>query len=242
MKITFVKHSGFLLEWEQCVWLIDYYHGRIPAFDEEKKVMVFCSHKHTDHFNAKVFQICKEYKKVEYVLSSDIEPAVDELKLSPRQLQQITYVSPEQTSRMGDGTGNEVVVKTLNSTDCGVAFLLEYQGKTIYHAGDLNCWVWKGEPESETRRMTAAYLQELRALKKLSARIDAAFVPLDPRQEEWYAKGLLQFLAEVGARKVFPMHFWGRHELIKQFLNSDEGREYQNCVVPIDHSGESWEI
>lgn len=242
MKITFINHSGFLIEWEHCVWLIDYYHGRIPDFDQSKKLLIFCSHSHSDHFNARLFRVFRDVKTVSYLLSADIKPAVDKLALAAEQLQQIEYIEPDQSSRIADGAGAEVTVETLNSTDCGVAFLMKYQGKTVYHAGDLNCWVWQGEPAEDTRRMTAAYIHELRKLKSLAGHIDVAFVPLDPRQEEWYAKGLLGFFEEVGAARVFPMHFWGRYEIIRQFPDSPEGRAYREYLAVPEHAGESWEI
>ena len=33
MKVTFIEHSGFMVEMEQNVLLFDYYQGEIPSFD-----------------------------------------------------------------------------------------------------------------------------------------------------------------------------------------------------------------
>ena len=33
MKITYLNHSGFLLEWSQAYWLFDYYKGEMPRLD-----------------------------------------------------------------------------------------------------------------------------------------------------------------------------------------------------------------
>ena len=38
-----------------------------------------------------------------------------------------------------------LVIRALPSTDEGVAFDIDYQGRRIYHAGDLNWWAWSGE-------------------------------------------------------------------------------------------------
>ena len=40
MKITYLNHSGFLLEWSQSYWFFDYYKGEIPVLDEEKDIFV----------------------------------------------------------------------------------------------------------------------------------------------------------------------------------------------------------
>ena len=54
-----------------------------------------------------------------------------------------------------------VKVRTFKSTDEGVAFMVECEGKRIYHAGDLNNWVWRGEPEADNARMSDRYHREL---------------------------------------------------------------------------------
>lgn len=51
MKITYLRHSGFLVELEQVWLLFDYYRGEIPEFPKGKKGYVFVSHRHIDHFN-----------------------------------------------------------------------------------------------------------------------------------------------------------------------------------------------
>ena len=56
-------------------------------------------------------------------------------------------------------------VHGFKSTDEGVAFLIETEGKRIYHAGDLNNWVWEGEPEADNKRMSQRFHQELEKLR-----------------------------------------------------------------------------
>ena len=50
-----------------------------------------------------------------------------------------------------------LLLKTLKSTDEGVAFLLNYIGNTVYHAGDLNLWVWKEESREYNEDMEARF-------------------------------------------------------------------------------------
>ena len=50
-----------------------------------------------------------------------------------------------------------VQVETLKSNDEGVAFLVTAEGRTIYHAGDLNWWYWNGEPEDDNEFMVRFY-------------------------------------------------------------------------------------
>ena len=75
MKITYLNHSGFLLEWPECYWIFDYYKGEIPVLDAEKDIFVFCSHSHHDHFNPEIFQLLKDYPKVTYVFADEMREA-----------------------------------------------------------------------------------------------------------------------------------------------------------------------
>ena len=44
-----------------------------------------------------------------------------------------------------------------------------------------------------------------------------SFVPLDPRQGEHSADGLLYFLKNVNCDAVYPMHYWGEQDIIDKF-------------------------
>ena len=72
MEVTYIGHSGFLVEWGACYWLFDYYTGEIPELDAGKRVFVFASHNHGDHWNPKSWT-SRKHPDVHYVLSSDIE-------------------------------------------------------------------------------------------------------------------------------------------------------------------------
>ena len=42
MKITYINHSGFLVETKDCYYIFDYYKGELPLLDKKKEVLVFC--------------------------------------------------------------------------------------------------------------------------------------------------------------------------------------------------------
>ena len=124
-----------------------------------------------------------------------------------------------------------VTVETLPSTDEGVAFLIQDGQELIYHAGDLNDWVWEGEPDADNRRMTESYRRQITLLaEELGGRsLTAAFVVLDPRQEKDYDRGLLYFLQQIPCDCVYPMHYWEKSEIIDRFLR--EHPQYQNRIM-----------
>ena len=145
--------------------------------------------------------------QVEAVLSDDIEP--------PDNLDPL-LVAPGKTYELAP----EVTLTTFRSTDLGVAFLIEDNGALIYHAGDLNDWVWDEETEDYNRQMTLDYREQIGLLSaKLASReVDTAFVVLDPRQEKDYDRGICYFLAHIPVKTVYPMHYWDDPSIIETFL------------------------
>ena len=61
MKITYIGHSGFFVEMEDACFLFDYYKGTIPETDGNKKMYVFVSHRHHDHYNEEIFRLQEKF-------------------------------------------------------------------------------------------------------------------------------------------------------------------------------------
>ena len=73
VKITYLEHSGFVVEYKDYVLIFDYYKGKLPEFNQNKKIFVFASHVHYDHFKKKIFTWAEKYKGIQYILSDDIK-------------------------------------------------------------------------------------------------------------------------------------------------------------------------
>lgn len=212
MKITYICHSGFLIETSECYYLFDYFKGSLPTLDVNKPILVFASHRHPDHYNPVIFEKLAKMgmKLVTAVLSKDIPKRnypsdVDVMTVTFYQSYELPY-------------GGQV--STLHSTDQGVAFLIRCTEGILYHAGDLNDWVWEGETEHYNKQMTGSYRHEIKLLKEMlvNTAVDIAMLPLDPRQEKDYYRGMLYFLQTINTKKVFPMHYWEKPEVIQQFI------------------------
>lgn len=202
MRIKYLGHSGFLAETEQVRLLFDYYTGALPE-KAEKPLYVFASHAHHDHFNPAVFSL-----DARFILSDDIELRRDD----------VIFMAPD-TERDVD----TLHIRTLRSTDEGVAFLVKVDGYTIYHAGDLHLWLWGEEdtPE-EAESMTQAFRREMEKLR--GEHIDVAFLPLDGRQNaEQYWLGLDYAARTLAIEHIFPMHLWGRYEIIEPLRKKEYG-------------------
>ncbi len=209
MKTTYIHHSGFLVETDSCYYLFDYEKGCLPKMDVEKEIFVLSSHGHYDHYNEKIFKLLDDLgmKKVYSILSDDIEPPVNVNVLQVSAGNQYEICDKQKLS-------------TFKSTDLGVAFLIEDEDKIIYHAGDLNDWVWDEESDSYNEQMTLDYRKQIDLLSEVlnGRKVDLAFVVLDPRQEKDYDRGLCYFLEHIPVEKVYPMHYWGNFDIVDTFL------------------------
>ena len=214
MKITYIDHSGFLVELSECYLLFDYYRGDLRGLAEKKPVLVFVSHAHKDHYNAEVFTLLKERG----IAPEDIHAFLSKEIYVKKIPQDIPYMSVRRREHYELPFG--ITLDTMRSTDAGVAFLLHTREGILYHAGDLNDWTWAGESKAYNHNMTAQYQKEIDHIKELSPVIDAAFLPLDPRQDAHYDRGMLYFLQTICVKKVFPMHYWGQSEVIGRFLTA----------------------
>ncbi|MCI8514918.1 MAG: MBL fold metallo-hydrolase [Lachnospiraceae bacterium] len=243
MKVTYIGHSGFSVELSGCVLLFDYYQGKLPVFAPEKALFVFVSHKHADHFQHGIFALAGEHPHVRYILSKDTkmsEKYRQRIGIPEEAEGNIFYIGKNE--RMTCQAANaEVSVRTLESTDEGVAFVVEAEGKRIYHAGDLNWWTWPGEEsEAEYRDMTRRFFDEMKKLENEA--LDLAFVPLDPRQGERYDWGLDAFMRTVRAAVVFPMHFWEDYGVFDRFFSDPKTEPYRDRVRRIRRPGEVFEL
>lgn len=216
MKVTYIHHSCFLVETPRFYYLFDYEKGCLPEMDVTKPIFVLSSHSHADHYNPEIFPMlaASGMEHIRAILSEDIQAPADINTLQ---------VSPEAEYDLGQ----KQKLTTFRSTDLGVAFLIEDEQMLIYHAGDLNDWVWEGEDDGENARMTENYRKQMDLLsKKLQHReIDVAFVVLDPRQEKDCDRGLCYFLEKVPVKKVYPMHYWKKPSVISTFVKDHP--EYQ---------------
>lgn len=213
MEVTYLKHSGFMVESSTAIYLFDYIGGNIKKAElSNKKIYVFVSHAHLDHFDKSIFNIADKRKDTVYILSYDIMKKIKH----NRKMKEIT----ERLEIINAGFDENIVVEdvkilTLKSTDEGVAFIVRESEGTIYHAGDLNWWHWEEESKAWNRNMEVNFKREMDKMKGME--INIAFVPLDPRQEKSYYLGMKYFIDNVNADEIYPMHFWEQPEIINQY-------------------------
>ena len=115
MKITYIHHSSFSVELDNTILLFDYFKGNLPSFDKNKKLYVFSSHSHHDHFDESIFNIEKTHPNVEYILSNDIKTTKS---------QNTKFIGANERLLV-----DNLEIRTLDSSDLGVAFIVKVDDK-----------------------------------------------------------------------------------------------------------------
>ena len=190
-------------------------------------MLVFASHAHYDHYGKAIYGLREQFKNLSYILSSDIP-----------------VVEGDDVFRIGPCEEKVIAgcrIRTLRSNDQGVAFLVkDGEGHTFYHAGDLNWWHWEGEPDEYNKEMRRSYQAEINKLQP--ERIDAAFVPVDPRLGEQYCWGIDCFMKRTRTKYVFPMHFWENYSVCDRLVMEDCTEEYRDRIVKIEREGQQFSL
>lgn len=232
MRVTFLDHSGFLVESDSAALLFDWWKGELPAIKPGVPLYVFASHVHPDHFDPRIFALDDGGREARFILGHDI-------KLSSRSLAR-WGVSPETSEKCRNLRGGEtlelsgVFVEALPSTDEGEAFLVTVDGRTVFHAGDLNWWHWEGEDKGWNRNMEVNFKKYVEALRGRT--IDLAMLPLDPRLGETGFWGPAYFLETAEIRHVLPMHQWGEFDFTRKFLEKHPA--FTGRFLPVKETGQ----
>lgn len=210
MRLTYIYHSGFVIEAEGYSILIDYFKdtGKKPdtgfVHDEllhrPGTLYILSSHFHPDHFNPEVLTWKETKPDIQYIFSKDI------LKRRRATAEDARYL------KKGDAFEDENIrIRAFGSTDVGISFLIEAEGKLLFHAGDLNNWHWKDESTpQEVAKAEGDYLHELGVLAEAAPHLHLVMFPVDPRVGTDFMRGAQQFVDRIKTDILVPMHFWER--------------------------------
>lgn len=230
LKLIYHYNSGFSVQVGSTLLIFDYWEGEgrtlqqvgritpqfLKAFEQ---VYVFVSHIHPDHLDPVIYTWEKEVPGIVYIVSSDTPIGIKGRRIAPLQKKELS---------------RDISVKAFQSTDLGVAFLVQAYGMNIFHAGDLNLWHWR--QESTLREIEAAETAFYEATEPIKGEhIDVAMFPVDPRQGLMYDAGANHFILTMKPRVFIPMHWQDRPEVAVDFAR--RARTPQTEVLALTKPG-----
>ena len=131
-----------------------------------------------------------------------------------------------------------LTIKAFGSTDVGISFLIETEGRRIFHAGDLNNWHWKDESTpQEVAEAEGNYLKELDIIAKETSVMDLVMFPVDPRLGTDFMRGAQQFIDRIKTSVFVPMHFWERPAEVMAFGPYAESKGCRYIVLSVPGEG-----
>ena len=119
-EIIYLYHSAFAVRTPSHFLIFDYYYDKPnggclaqgvinPEEISGENVVVFASHRHPDHYSPRILSWRRQIPNIRYVLADGI-----------RTHEEVLTAAPGQSYDLGD-----IRIRTLKSTDEGVAFLTE---------------------------------------------------------------------------------------------------------------------
>lgn len=211
-KITYIYHSSFVVETQNHILIFDYttnsYIDNMNLMDSfignEKKVLVFVTHGHRDHFDPVILTWVEYNDKIKYIISDDIFINTNN--------ENIYYIDKYNSLKF-----NNIIIETYGTTDRGLSYLVKLDDLTIYHSGDLNWWHWKNDDNETQIKEETDFKKEIDIIK--GNNIDIAFVPVDPRLDKSYYLGGEYFAKTIKPKLLIPMHFEDKIEISHKFKN-----------------------
>jgi hypothetical protein len=205
IRLTYIHHDSFVLGVGGRALLFDFPDGdhrpqealqAMFSAVNDQELFVFISHGHGDHFDPALVDLLSDHPRVRFILSDDVA------ELFPQAVSEgALLVAPEVSHRLDDLT-----IETLPSNDLGVAFIISWQGLTIYFGGDLACWDWPNAHPAEQDFTRTFFTESLNRLVE-NGPVHIGFSNVDKRLAS--LAGGLEFVDTVRPGLFVPMHTFG---------------------------------
>lgn len=243
IKLTYIWHDCFIAETADCSVIFDYWQEPdsteckfLDMIDKNKPFYVVVSHHHKDHFNPVIFEWSRLFPKIEYILSGDTARFARHYIKADSLYKGVRRVNPEQVHvlKEGDSFADGMIdITAYGSTDTGNSYLVQMDGKRVFHAGDLNAWIWKDEStQAEVDAAVSNFKKKLEPLRERFPVIDIAMFPVDPRLGTDFWEGASIFVRMFDVKHFVPMHFCLGKDLDQQISFQNEAVDFKNYANP----------
>lgn len=170
-------------------------------------VTVFVTHEHRDHFDSTIFGWQGKIPRLQYVFGF-IPDSLPENMRQGYSGQPYEYVGPGM-NKIVDG----MKVMAVRSNDAGVGFVINVDGLTIYHAGDLAGWL----PDQRL-----GFTSQIDSIATAVKSVDIALVNVTGCHHQdtlALAEGTVYTIEKLHPKLLIPTHGLGREYYYRQFMD-----------------------
>lgn len=228
LKIKYLDHSGWMIETPSRVLIFDYWE-RIrrqklqnpkdfdceidPKTLKNKKVVVFISHAHSDHFDPVTLAWQKIIPDITYVFGWEYQGPGDFIRCRFR-----------RESLDIDGMKVKTVVHNFDKIPES-AFLVEVDGFSIYFGGDHNSSRWQSDQ---------LFLSNIAYLATQAPQLDLAFVAT--------FGGEMHIIETLKPAYTIPMHDGGNERQYAKFAEKLKKRGLQTIALVAKKQGDIFQV
>lgn len=215
--VTFFGQSAFTVSVNKTLMIFSYREtgfGGLPEsarlkeadFYSYNNILVFVPNGSREHFDEVIFGWNQAYP-ISYII---------EKKAMENQSKKANVLLAGEGAEFSIAQAR---IRVFGSSGDGVSFLVQTEGISVFHAGDLNLWHWREQSDlQEIRDAEKRFYDEVAKIPKNS--IDLCMFPLDPNLGGLYSAGANHFIMAIRPKVFFPMHFYNRHEVALEYQRS----------------------
>ncbi|MBS7525472.1 MBL fold metallo-hydrolase [Fusibacter paucivorans] len=212
MRVVHLRHSGVMVTHEEYQLFFDVISDISAYIDFSKKIFIFVSHSHSDHFVKSFIQF--KTGKVHYVFSEDVP--TDGFK-------NVLIMKPGDQLKIAG-----LSINAYASSDLGNAYAVSLAALNVFFAGDLNWWHWENAGTEANRAEEKLFKDIVDTIEVKS--FDLAFIPVDPRLGDAYCWTGNYFLERFEVRHFIPIHFGTNFAITEAFQKKHHTRSNIHCI------------
>jgi len=234
-KVFFLGHSGWAIKTQNHFLVFDYFCNYwedkpddscfasgyiIPEQIKNENVTVFCTHRHGDHFDRRIFNWQETIPEINYVLCWDAGDVGADYTMIP--------VHEE-------GKVDDMDIYVNHSTDLDGGYLVEVDGLVIFHMGDHS----NGEDG-----LMVEFTDEIDMIAEKDIEIDILFGGIrgcSLGEPEQVKQGLYYTLNTLQPKLFVPMHSGGHTFTYKEFVETAEADGIKTRMKYVVHKGDRFD-
>ena len=239
-KITYLDHSGYMIQTPEVLLVFDYCHDpahkviKTLSHNQELPVVFFISHADRNHINHEIFNLGQNHERL-YIISNDFHDRKDNLNIP------IGWISPGDTL---DNLPGKVKVKAYSTTRRGCSFVVTTAtGRNIFHGGELGrCDIHDGNSPKDIAACDEKFAVIVNRIAEDHPSFDLTMMAVDTTDGSQFAKNASYFLHKIKVADFVPFHIDDPKDKACEIADYPFSQKVDTRLICLTSPGESAEF